>query len=66
MEATLLSWATQHHTRITATADVLKRQGNTAASGILIGFWDESEYEAAVGKRFDSLVPVGRGTPLSK
>ena len=66
MEATLLSWATQHHTRITATADVLKRQGNTAASGILIGFWDESEYEAAAGKRFDSLVPVGRGTPLSK
>jgi hypothetical protein len=32
----------------------------------LIGFWDESEYEAAAGKRFDSLVPVGRGTPLSK
>jgi arylsulfatase A-like enzyme len=61
LEDALLSWSMQHHTRITATQDVLARQGNAAESGILIGFWDEAEYEAAVGKPFDSLVPVGRG-----
>lgn len=66
MEAALLSWATQHLKRITATADALKRQGNAAASGNLIGFWDEAEYEAAVGKRFDGLVPLGRGAASSK
>ncbi len=59
MEKALLSWSMQHHTRITATADVLKRQGNAAATGILIGFWDEAEYEAATGKPFESLIPVG-------
>jgi arylsulfatase A-like enzyme len=59
MEKALLSWSMQHHTRVTATADVLKRQGNAAATGILIGFWDEAEYEAATGKPFESLIPVG-------
>ncbi len=62
MEKALLSWSLQHHTRITATADVLKRQGNAAEVGILIGFWDEAEYEAVTGKPFDSLVPVGPNT----
>ena len=62
MEKALLSWSLQHHTRITATADVLKRQGNAAEIGILIGFWDEAEYEAVAGKPFDSLVPVGPNT----
>ncbi len=60
MEAALLGWATRHHTRITATQAVLARQKVAAESGILIGFWDEAEYEEATGKRFDSLVPVGR------
>ncbi|MFK8080713.1 MAG: sulfatase-like hydrolase/transferase [Granulosicoccus sp.] len=59
MEAALLSWATQHHTRITATEDILKRQGKAAESGILIGFWDEAEYQAVTGKAFSDLKPAG-------
>lgn len=59
MEAALLSWSLQHHTRITATSDVLARQHQTAQNGILIGFWDEAEYETAIGKPFSSLVPPG-------
>lgn len=59
MEKALLSWSTQHHTRITATASVLKRQGQAAESGILIGFWDEAEYKTATGKEFSSLKPLG-------
>lgn len=61
MEAALLKWATRHHSRITATPQVLARQSKAAEHGILIGFWDEDEYHAATGKAFDSLEPHGRG-----
>ena len=60
MEAALLDWATRHHTRITASPEVLARQKRAAETGILIGFWDEGEYEAATGKAFSDLQPVGR------
>jgi len=60
MEAALMDWATRHHTRVTATQTVLDRQSKAAASGILIGFWDEDEYLDVVGKPFDSLQPQGR------
>ncbi len=60
MKTALLDWATRHHTRITATPAVLASQKMAAAGGILIGFWDEQEYEDAEGKPFDSLIPVGR------
>ena len=60
MEAALLQWATRHHTRITATPAVLARQKIAAETGILIGFWDEDEYEQTVGKPFSALVPHGR------
>lgn len=59
MDAALLKWAKQHHTRITATPEILESQGKAAESGVLIGFWDEEEYEAATGKPFSSLVPIG-------
>lgn len=61
MEAALLSWATRHHTRITATPEVLARQKIAAKTGILIGFWDETEFQAATGIAFEDLKPVGRG-----
>ncbi|RYH01453.1 phosphonate monoester hydrolase [Salipiger sp. IMCC34102] len=58
MEAALLDWATRHHTRITATPAVLERQKKAAEGGILIGFWDEAEYEAATGLTFGDRTPV--------
>lgn len=61
LEAALLTWATRHHTRITSNPNVLARQNKAAETGILIGFWDESEYLETVGKAFDTLTPVGRG-----
>jgi arylsulfatase A-like enzyme len=60
LEAALLRWATQHHTRITATAEVLNRQTKAADTGIPIGFWDADEYEHVTGKKFSDLQPVGR------
>ncbi len=59
LEAAMLSWASQHHTRITVTPEFVAGLGNAAQAGILIGFWDEAEYEAETGKPFESLVPVG-------
>ncbi|SOE18416.1 arylsulfatase A-like enzyme [Hoeflea halophila] len=64
MEQALLAWAMQHHSRITATPEVLAKQKLAAEIGILIGFWDEIEYEQTTGKPFSSLVPVG--APASK
>jgi len=60
MKDALLTWALRHHSRITATPEVLADQSIAAEVGILIGFWDEEEYQAATGKPFSSLVPAGR------
>ena len=60
MEAALLRWATRHHTRITATPQVLAGQKVAAKTGILIGFWDEAEFEDETGFPFADLQPVGR------
>ena len=61
MEAALLTWATRHHTRITATPAVLASQSAPAEKeGILIGFWDEAEFEASTGFAFEDLQPVGK------
>ncbi|WP_299694987.1 sulfatase-like hydrolase/transferase [uncultured Tateyamaria sp.] len=60
MEAALLRWATRHHTRITATPQVLAGQSKAAETGILIGFWDEAEFAEVTGFAFADLQPVGR------
>ncbi|MBM1690502.1 sulfatase-like hydrolase/transferase [Sulfitobacter geojensis] len=60
MECALTTWALQHHTRITATADVLASQHNAAGTGILIGFWDAAEFEEVTGTPFDSFQPIGK------
>lgn len=60
MERALLDWATRHHTRITATPELLERQKLAAEEGILIGFWDEEEFENVTGFPFSSLTPQGK------
>ena len=59
LSGALLNWSRRDHTRITGTPDVLARQSKAAEGGILIGFWDEEEYEAETGKAFSSLAPLG-------
>jgi len=44
----LLSWATAYHARITRSdADIESYAGTEFHTGILIGFWDEAELQAA-------------------
>ena len=59
LEKALLRWGMRHHTRVTATPAVLARQKTAARDGILIGFWDEAEYEAHTGIAFQDLKPQG-------
>lgn len=40
MRDALLSWALRHHSRVTATPEVLAGQSKATETGILIGFWD--------------------------
>ena len=46
--------------RITATEELLDSQKKAAELGILIGFWDEKEFEDITGKKFENLKPVGK------
>ena len=50
----------RHHSRTTGTEDVLESQKKAAELGILIGFWDEKEFEDKTGKKFENLKPVGK------
>jgi hypothetical protein len=39
---------------------ILESQKKAAELGILIGFWDEKEFEDKTGKKFENLKPVGK------
>ena len=49
----LFAWARRHHCRITLDPATIERITGGEPPGILIGFWDEAEYEAAFGKPFE-------------
>jgi arylsulfatase A-like enzyme len=52
MEAAISNWARQHHTRTTKTKDWIEAVAGKEPPGVLIGFWDESEFEEVFGKPF--------------
>jgi arylsulfatase A-like enzyme len=53
MREALFAWARQHHNRITVTPErVDKMMANREPPGIVIGFWDEAEYEAETGRKY--------------
>ncbi len=49
----LFSWARRHHNRITLDPATIERMGGKEPPGILIGFWDEAEFETVFGKPFE-------------
>ncbi|MEP1354773.1 MAG: sulfatase-like hydrolase/transferase [Tateyamaria sp.] len=55
----MFTWSMRHHTRVTVTQEVAESLKVATETGILIGFWDEAEYEADAGKAFSSLTPAG-------
>jgi hypothetical protein len=53
MKDALFAWARQHHNRITVTPERVDHMlANREPPGIVIGFWDEAEYEAALGRKY--------------
>ena len=48
----LCTWARQHHNRITVSPERVEAMTGGEPPGVLIGFWDEPEFEAEFGKPF--------------
>ena len=52
MVARLTEWSLGHHARITRSAAQIKAMEDREPPGVLIGFWDEAEFESHFGKPF--------------
>ena len=66
MTEAILEWATRFHTRTTKTHAEIDRMAGGEPRNILIGIWDEADYEAAFGHPFDERpgfrkAPAGAG-----
>jgi hypothetical protein len=53
LEAALFKWARQHHNRTTVTPERLASMAGKEPPGIIIGVWDEADYQDAFGHPFD-------------
>jgi hypothetical protein len=49
----ICAWARQHHNRITLTPQRIEKMSGGEPPGILIGVWDEAEYEEIFKKPFN-------------
>ncbi|MCY4192349.1 MAG: hypothetical protein OXD42_13680, partial [Rhodospirillaceae bacterium] len=52
-DAAILEWATRPHGRTTMTHEQLNRMAGKEPTGILIGLWDEDDYERVFGRSYD-------------
>ena len=52
MHEAIFHWARQHHNRITKSPEEIERMSAREPSGILIGIWDEAEFEKVYKKPF--------------
>ena len=49
----IFEWARRHHTRISLPPETIERMSGGEPPGILIGFWDEADFEQTFGKPFN-------------
>jgi hypothetical protein len=52
VDAAIFEWSRRHHNRITVTPERIEQMTGREPPGILIGFWDEAEFEQVFGKPF--------------
>lgn len=52
MHEAIFDWARRHHNRITVSPARIEQLSNREPPGILIGVWDEREYQEIFGKPF--------------
>ena len=48
----IFAWARRHHNRFTLDPATIERMTGGEPPGVLIGFWDEEEFESVFGKPF--------------
>ena len=53
MHEAIFDWSRQHHNRITLTPETIEEMTGTEPPGILIGYWDEAEFEQVFDKPFE-------------
>lgn len=63
MTEAILEWATRFHARTTRTHAEIDRIAGGEPRNILIGIWDEADYEAAFGHRFDERPGYRKAPP---
>jgi len=51
-EAAVHAWAKRHHSRITLAPERIEAMTGREPPGILIGVWDEDDFEEVFGKPF--------------
>lgn len=54
MEAALFAWSRRHHTRITMRPETIESMVDSEPPGVLIGIWDEEQFEEQFGKPFEA------------
>jgi arylsulfatase A-like enzyme len=52
MHEAIFAWARQHHNRITLTPQEIERRSGREPPGILIGVWDEADFQRIFNKPF--------------
>jgi arylsulfatase A-like enzyme len=52
MHEAVFEWARRHHNRITLSPEQIESMLGAEPPGVLIGFWDEAEFEAVFNKPF--------------
>ena len=52
MREAMCDWARRHHNRVTLTPQRIDKMSGGEPAGILVGFWDEADYEQTFGKPF--------------
>jgi arylsulfatase A-like enzyme len=55
----IFTWARKHHSRITVSPERVNQMAGREPPGILIGYWDEKDYEEVFNKPF----PTAKATP---
>ena len=53
MHEAIFDWSRQHHSRITLRPERIEQMTGKEPPGILIGVWDEENFEEVFGKPFD-------------
>ena len=54
MSDALFEWARRHHNRITVTAERVERMSGGEPPGVVIGCWDEADFEKVFGHPFEA------------